>query len=66
MKEGNDQLDKIACILPSIEKIDLRGEVDYYGVSHLIAKKLKLSFVPRSSVGWKHGWIIAISNIRNN
>ena len=59
MKEGNDQLDKIACILPSIEKIDLRGEVDYYGVSHLIAKKLKLSFVPRSSVGWKHGWIIA-------
>ena len=59
MKEKNDQFDKVVLILPAIEKIDVRGEVDYYGISYLIAKKQKLSFVPISSTGWKHGWMVA-------
>lgn len=45
--------------LPGIEKIKVRSEVDYYGVSYWIAEKLKLFYVPKSTAGWKHGWVFA-------
>lgn len=45
-------------ILPPIEKIPLRGEPDYYGISHLIAEKIGLSKPPRSFAYWMHGWPI--------
>jgi len=59
MKNSSTQLGKILAILPNIQKINLRCEADYYGISHLIAKKLGLPFTPRSLAGWKHGWLIA-------
>lgn len=59
MKKNSMQLKKILSILPSIQKIKVRSEADYYGVSYLVAKKLRLPFTLRSLVGWKHGWLIA-------
>jgi hypothetical protein len=50
-------LETILSILPKIEKVVVRGEADYYGLSHLIAKKNKQPFIPRSLSGWKHGWL---------
>lgn len=64
MKEYSKQLKKILSILPSIQKINVKGEADYYGVSHLIAKKLRLLFTPRSHAGWKHGWLFAKLNYK--
>jgi len=59
MQASRKQLEDIISILPSVQKINVKSEADYYGISHLIAKKLKLPFTPRSLVGWKHGWLIA-------
>ncbi len=57
MKEQNIHFEKILSILPPIENIKVRSEVDFYGISTLIAKGLKLPFTPRSTKGWKHGWL---------
>lgn len=48
---------KINEILPKNEIIKIRSEADYYGISHQIARQLKLPFVPRSLSCWKHGWL---------
>jgi hypothetical protein len=45
-------------ILPPIEKIPLRSEPDYYGISHLIAEKIGVPKPPRSFAYWMHGWPI--------
>ncbi len=55
----SSNLEAILSILPEIEKVAVKGEVDYYGLSHLIAKKNKLPFIPRSLSGWKHGWLFS-------
>jgi len=52
------QLKKILSILPSIQKIKIRSEADYYGASYLVAKKLNLPFPPISYTGWRHGWLL--------
>lgn len=64
MKEDSKQLKKILSILPNIQKINVKGEADYYGISHLITKKLRLPFTPRSFAGWKHGWLFAKLNYK--
>lgn len=43
--------------LPPIEKIKLRSEPDYYGISRLISKELGYKRTPRSFAQWLHGWI---------
>jgi hypothetical protein len=45
-------------VLPPIEKIRLRSEPDYYGISHIIANKLGLDKPPRSFAYWMHGWAV--------
>ena len=37
-------------------KIQIRNEVDRFGFSNIIAKKLKYKNVPRSFANWMHGW----------
>jgi hypothetical protein len=44
--------------LPTIDKIRLKSESDYYGASSLIAEKLGLKQTPRSFAHWMHGWSI--------
>jgi hypothetical protein len=53
-----NKLESILSILPSIENIVVKGEADYYGISYLVAKKLKLPYIPRSLSSWQHGWIV--------
>ena len=43
--------------LPAIEKIKLRSEPDYYGVSRIISNQLGYKKTPRSFAQWLHGWI---------
>ena len=43
--------------LPPIQRIRLRSEPDYYGISYLIAQDLGYKWVPRSFAQWLHGWI---------
>lgn len=43
--------------LPPIEKIKLRSEPDYYGISRIIANELGYKRTPRSFAQWLHGWI---------
>ncbi|OUC13631.1 MAG: hypothetical protein B0A82_16405 [Alkalinema sp. CACIAM 70d] len=43
--------------LPPIERIRLRSEPDYYGISHLIAQAVDRPKPPRSFAHWLHGWI---------
>ncbi len=43
--------------LPPIEKIKLRSEPDYYGISRIIANELGHKRTPRSFAQWLHGWI---------
>lgn len=39
------------------QPIPLRGGVDRYGFSHLLAQRLGLARPPRSFANWLHGWI---------
>lgn len=43
--------------LPSFQRIVIRGESDYYGVSWQIATALGRPFPPLSYASWRHGWI---------
>jgi len=43
--------------LPPIERIKLGSEVDFYGLSFIIANKLCLEIPPMSSATWMHGWV---------
>jgi hypothetical protein len=43
--------------LPPILDADVQSEVDYYGLSTIIAKTLERSKPPRSFATWCHGWI---------
>ncbi len=44
--------------LPPIEKIELKGEANFYGASYLIASKLGMKHPPRSYAHWRHGWAV--------
>lgn len=59
MNKNDEKLNRILSILPPIEKVKISCEADYYGISTIVAKKLHLPFIPRSPVGWKHGWLFA-------
>jgi len=48
-------LSELLSRLPIKEKNTIRGEADFYGASYLIAKKLKLPFIPFSTSNWTHG-----------
>lgn len=50
-------LEWLTKILPPIQRIRLRSEPDYYGMSSLIARDLGYHWVPRSFAQWLHGWI---------
>ena len=43
-------------LLPPVAQIKLRSSIDRYGFSHILAKNLKLTRVPRSFAAWVHGW----------
>jgi hypothetical protein len=43
--------------LPRFQEIKLNGEADFYGISHIIAAKLKKKSPPRSFATWIHGWL---------
>ncbi len=45
--------------LPAKQIIPLKGEIDYYGARHILAKycKASLNNKPLSHIGWAHGWI---------
>ena len=51
-----EQIDWLVPYLPQIRPIKLRGEADYYGASHELAKKVGLDFPPTSQGTWAHGW----------
>ena len=43
--------------LPPFKEIELRGEADYYGISHIIAAQIKRKLPPKSLATWTHGWL---------
>jgi len=43
-------------LLPPFVQIKIRSGVDRYGFSHVLSKRLGLSYVPRSFADWVHGW----------
>ena len=43
-------------LLPPVAQIKLRSSVDRDGFSHVLAKNLELTHVPRSFAAWVHGW----------
>lgn len=48
--------------LPSIVLSPPRSELDYYGFSQLLSKKLNLTTIPLPLIaGWKHGWMPSYS-----
>ena len=51
------EIDWILKNLPPFHKINLNGEPDFYGISHIIASKLKKKSPPRSFATWTHGWL---------
>ena len=40
----------------NIDQITIRNEVDRYGFSYFLAKKMNLNYPPRSFANWQHGW----------
>lgn len=42
--------------LPAREIIKVRNDLDSYGFSYLLAKRMKLTHPPRSFGSWVHGW----------
>lgn len=51
------EIDWILKNLPPSSKIKLNAEADFYGISHIIASKLKKKSPPRSFATWIHGWL---------
>jgi hypothetical protein len=47
---------EILAFLPPEIPIELRSEVDFYGASWLVARKLAYPSPPPSYCSWKHGW----------
>jgi hypothetical protein len=43
--------------LPPFKEIELRGEPDFYGISHIIAAQIKRKLPPKSFATWTHGWL---------
>lgn len=45
--------------LPVVVNTPLNSEIDFYGLSSVIAKQLQLDKVPESFATWRHGWIFS-------
>jgi len=53
----NDFLKGLRGSLPAVQNIKLRNELDCYGISKMISRKLYLPLTPMGFANWLHGWL---------
>jgi hypothetical protein len=58
------EIDWVLNNLPPFHEIRLKGEADFYGISHLIASKINKKLPSRSFSTWTHGWLFPEKIIR--
>ncbi len=63
MRHTQEKSLKIENLLPRFIPIRIRSGIDRYGFSSILARRLKIQFVPRAFANWVHGWVWCEDNM---